>query len=202
MQRASLRVEISGGIAAGKTTLANLLRVGGLVPVFERFRDNPFYAAFYRDPIGTAFETEITFLLQHYHQQKIAALTGRDFCSDFSLVLDHAYACVTLPKRELTLFRSVLRNVSRKLPPRALLVHLQCSPRAELKRIARRHRSVERRISVEYLSRLDDALQARVRAIGKREKVLVIDSGRIDFAHDQVAKRNVVSQVREALRRT
>jgi deoxyadenosine/deoxycytidine kinase len=57
------RIEIAGGIASGKTTLARLLRKVGLQAIHEQFRKNPFFTAFYEDPGYTAFETEITFLL-------------------------------------------------------------------------------------------------------------------------------------------
>ena len=33
---------------------------------------NPFWEAFYTDPSAYTFETEITFLLQHYHFAKVA----------------------------------------------------------------------------------------------------------------------------------
>ena len=66
------RIEICGGIASGKTTLANLLARSNIDPILEDFQTNLFWRAFYADPAGTAFETEITFLLQHYHQIKTA----------------------------------------------------------------------------------------------------------------------------------
>src|SRR5262245_59019820 len=91
------RIEIAGGIASGKTTLARLLGQSGRIKaVHEQFRKNPFFEAFYRDPAGTAFETELTFLLQHYHLQRKAMRLDGSYCVDFSAVLDHAYACVTL----------------------------------------------------------------------------------------------------------
>lgn len=91
-----MRIEICGGIAAGKTTLAQLLSQLGIVGVLEDFQSNPFWKPFYADPAGTAFETEISFLLQHYHEIKAAAKRGATFVCDFSLLLDLAYAHVTL----------------------------------------------------------------------------------------------------------
>src|SRR3954447_11075813 len=92
----STRVEICGGIASGKTTLANLLGSSERMVVREDFSSNPFWRAFYDDPNNTAFETEITFLLQHYHQIKVATNLEKSFACDFSLLLDYAYAHVTL----------------------------------------------------------------------------------------------------------
>ncbi|HRP37690.1 MAG TPA: deoxynucleoside kinase, partial [Candidatus Dojkabacteria bacterium] len=48
------RIEICGGIASGKTTLANLLARLDIEPILENFQTNPFWQAFYNDPAGTA----------------------------------------------------------------------------------------------------------------------------------------------------
>jgi deoxyadenosine/deoxycytidine kinase len=65
------RIEITGIIAAGKTTLARALADAGFAyGVFESFANNPFYDAFYRNPYRCSFETEVTFLLQHYHDAR------------------------------------------------------------------------------------------------------------------------------------
>ena len=76
--------------------------------MLEAFEDNPFWVAFYRDPRGTAFETEISFLLQHYRGIKEAGLRGNAILvCDHSLVLDRAYAFTTLADDELKAFLSV-----------------------------------------------------------------------------------------------
>lgn len=193
------RIEICGGIASGKTTLAKLLQVENLISVFEDFRKNPFYQAFYHDPVGTAFETELTFLLQHYHQEKNALARKQSFCSDFSTVLDHAYACVTLPPDKLRLFRIILKHIETELPSRSLLVHIQCPPEVELRRIRRRRRQAERTISLAYLSKINDALDACTKSLSRSEKVLIIDSDSIDFAHEYRAQAFVRRQVDGAL---
>jgi deoxyguanosine kinase len=197
--RQAKRIEIAGGIASGKTTLVNLLRRLGLVPIHERFRQNPFYAAFYKDPAGTAFEAEIAFLLQHYHQQRQALLERRAFCSDFSLVLDRAYASVTLSRRDQRVFATVYRRASKNLPPRSLLIHLKCAPEIELGRIRRRRRAVERTIALPYLEKIDYALSKHIEAIKRTETVLTLDSGAIDFARKPKSKAEVVFRVNKAL---
>ena len=195
MRRGITRIEICGGIASGKTTLAKLLSSAVFVSVFEDFRKNPFYQAFYRDPVGTAFETELTFLLQHYHQEKSAALNKHTFCADFSTVLDHAYACVTLKPKELRLFRLIHKHIETELPSRSLLVHLRCPPAVELQRIKRRRRRAERGITLAYLAKINDTLAVRTKSLSRREKVLVIDSNTLDFAHDSHAQGIVHRQI-------
>lgn len=66
-----MRIEICGGIASGKTTLAKLLEENGIgKAIYENFEKNPFWEAFYKNPSKYAFETEIAFTLQHYHEIK------------------------------------------------------------------------------------------------------------------------------------
>jgi deoxyadenosine/deoxycytidine kinase len=193
------RIEICGGIASGKTTLAKLLQGADLISIFEDFRKNPFYRAFYCDPAETAFETELTFLLQHYHQEKDAARHMKSFCADFSMVLDDAYACVTLTSEKLRLFRSVQKHIETELPSRALLVHLQCPPEVELKRIRRRRRLAERTITLAYLSKINGALDTRAESLSRSERVLVIDSDVLDFAHYPDAQADVRRRITGAL---
>ncbi len=45
-----MRIEICGGIAAGKTTFAMLMHNNKIDTVFEDFRMNPFWQAFYLNP--------------------------------------------------------------------------------------------------------------------------------------------------------
>ena len=135
------RVEICGGIASGKTTLANIFLKRGYIGVLEDFKKNPFWSSFYQNPKEHAFETEITFLLQHYYDIKTVGKDGSQIViCDFSLVLDRAYADVNLQGARLRAFDAVYEVVSNELPGPALIANLECSGREELCRIRRRAR--------------------------------------------------------------
>jgi len=123
---------------------------------------------------------------------------NRSFCADFSTVLDYSYACVTLTDEERQVFRSVHARVEQQLPRRSLLVRLDCSPEIELQRIRRRHRSAERTITVDYLARINNALMVQIEKLPRDEKVLVIDSNSVNFAHDPVAQACVRRKIDEA----
>lgn len=145
-KRGTTRVEFCGGIASGKTTLTKLLQIENLTSVFEDFGKNPFYRAFYHDPVGTAFETELTFLSQHYHLEKSVILR---------------------------IIRS--RNFTYKTPAAS-----------------------RRTISLTYLSKINDALDARITILSRSEKVLVIDGDGLDFTHDSRARGVVHRQITRA----
>lgn len=191
----SVRIEICGGIASGKTTLANLLGASTRQVVLEDFSNNPFWRAFYADPNSTAFETEITFLLQHYHQIKIATNHDKSSACDFSLLLDYAYAHVTLSGSRFDTFERVYNEACSHLSPPSLLVYLQCDPAVELERIRARGREVEKSITVDYLSSINRCLASLVAALPAFQAVLSIDSVLYDFAHDKQAKAEVIKQV-------
>jgi deoxyadenosine/deoxycytidine kinase len=167
-----------------------------LSPILEDFQTNPFWQAFYADPAGTAFETEITFLLQHYHAIKLARRSQCDFVCDFSLVLDLAYAHATLSEGRREVFQRVLQEIRVEIPPPDLLIHLICEPDVELARIRRRGREVENAIAVDYLAELNRALQAQVQASGIKN-VLVIDSAAQNFADDEAVRAAVSAEVAE-----
>lgn len=193
------RIEICGGIASGKTTLANLLVGLDFVPVCENFRANPFWRAFYSDPIGTAFETEISFLLQHYHDIKDASrLEGLAAC-DFSLYLDLSYAHVTLHLARRKAFMAVYREIQHELGIPSLLIYLKCDPKVELERVRRRGRKIERAIGLEYLERISINITEVLAATNLANGILEIDSDLVDFAHDTEAQDIVLKQIRKKL---
>lgn len=199
MLKRPLRVEICGGIASGKTTLALVLAETGCTPNLEDFRSNPFWEAFYKDTKGVAFETELTFFLQHYHEIKKAKPGISQFVCDHSLLLDLAYSRVTLQGKRIAIFQEVFAEVWSELGPPNLLVYLQCDPETELHRIRRRARKVEEAINLSYLSDLNASLEAVVSEYSSGLRVLEIDSAKVNFAELDDAKNTVRKKVLEAL---
>jgi len=199
VQKEISRIEICGGIASGKTTLANLLARSNINPILESFQTNPFWRAFYADPAGAAFETEITFLLQHYHQIKTARKSENLIASDFSLYLDLAYAYVTLPQDKREIFLSVYREVEKELGAPLLLIHLKCDPEIELQRIRERGREVENSITIEYLQQINTQLEKILIEKAHPDKLLIINSGLLDFAHNEDVQQSILDQINDNL---
>jgi deoxyadenosine/deoxycytidine kinase len=196
------RIEITGIIASGKTTLASVLADGGdACPVLESFSTNPFYDAFYRDPSGCAFETELTFLLQHYHDaRRSCAGADRPLVCDFSFELDAAYAATTLNETERQPFAVVHQHVTKVMRSPDVLIALRCSAQESLRRIHRRGRPAEQSISAEYLQQLADAIDARLDLT--EATVIEIDSEAIDFSVPGEGRDHLLHQVLTELRLT
>lgn len=193
------RIEVCGGIASGKTTLTQLLGLLDVSPVLENFRANPFWKSFYADPVGTAFETEISFLLQHYHEIKAATKRNHAFACDFSLMLDLAYAHVTLSGTKRNAFLTVWGEIRQDLKTPSLLIHLVCAPYVELERIRKRGREVEKSITIRYLKALNEALAEVIDMEAKSCRVVFIDSAAVNFADDEGAKKSVLELTRAEL---
>lgn len=190
-----MRIEICGGITSGKTTLANLIGAQDSARLLERFEENPFWRDFNADMERYAFETEIAFLLQHYHQIKLAGDNERLLICDFSFVLDRAYAQVTLPERQRRVFLTVHDEATAHFPGPSLVVHLICEAGIELDRIRKRGREIEKGVSLDYLEAVNLAVAQEVEALPATIPVIEINSGEADFANDEEVAREVVGEV-------
>ena len=176
-----MRIEICGGIASGKTTLCTNISRYGIIPVFEKFQDNPFWVDFNNDHAAYAFETEITFLFQHYHDIKKQNSISENFVCDFSMFQDLAYAENNLNEKQKELFflsASILMN---EIQYPFLLIHLVCPEEVAIERIKMRDRESEKTISIEYLKQINSCIFSKVNSLIDKVNVLVIDSSLIDL---------------------
>jgi deoxyguanosine kinase len=195
------RIEICGGVASGKTTLCNVLMETGLTSVFENFSSNPFWSLFYQDPHTYAFETEVTFLLQHYSLIKTVSLSTSPFACDFSLLQDQAYADMNLSGGHLAAFQAVYAQAVEEIRSAALIVHLQCRAEEELWRIRRRARTEEQTVQLSYLDDLNKAISRVVEDARRHIPVIQIDSSTIDFANNPDEKKIISARILDAVRR-
>ena len=172
--------EIAGNIASGKTTLCQRMALKDHLPIYEDFHKNPFFEDFYADPVAYSFETEITFLLQHYHlikRQKVSSL----LVCDYSLLLDMAYADVNLSGHRLKIFFEIVEELQKELGLPMKIIHLVCPEEVLLQRIIARSRDPETSITIDYLSSLHKAISLRVKDFSKQVPVITIDSHAINF---------------------
>ncbi len=193
------RVEICGGIASGKTTLAQALGSPDETVILEDFRANPFWRAFYENPGQFIFETELAFVLQHYHMLKANA-TAAPIVADFSFALDLAYAKIGLEGRRLELFKAIVDEIHAEIGLPRLLVALRCPDEVEAERTRQRGRREEGGITADWLAQLNAAVYSVADDYGSSGvSVLWIDSHANDFRESGSARPTVVEKVRSAL---
>ena len=154
-------IVVEGSIGAGKTTLSTMLaRDFNAELVLERFADNPFLEKFYKDPEHYALPVEMTFLMDRYQQLK-SMLPARDLFTDFILGDYFIDKCLLFSKNnlapdEFALFRNVFDAVATNLPKPDLILYLYTTPDRLLRQIAKRNRSFEKDITLEYLSDIQE----------------------------------------------
>jgi len=174
-----MRIEICGPIGAGKTSLARMLYNKGITACYEEFDKNPFWRAFYDNPGAHAFETETTFLLQHYHQVKKAKEPIYVF--DFSLIQDLAFAKMGLNGTELRAFDAVYRECVTQVGSPDLTILLTCPTKILLDRIRSRARDEEINITGDFLEALSSATRTEFQRLGNDSNTLTIQTDLIDF---------------------
>lgn len=172
-------IEICGGIAAGKTSLCKTIGGHRFVSFFEDFKKNPFWKNFYSDPVKFSFETELTFLLQHYSQIKASAVAKSVY--DFSLIQDIAYADINLSGNRHELFLSIERELRSEIGFPTILIYVYCPEVTQLQRIQARNRRPEQSITDDYLRELNIALEKRILQLEGVCHVVRIDSSKVDF---------------------
>src|SRR5437016_3656245 len=150
-------IAIEGCTGAGKTTIARgLAGVRHSKLLIEDFSAVPFLEEFYRDPVGCALETEFAFLLQHYHQLRLAAREAGEFVSDFTFVKDLIFADMNIDDAaERAAFSNLHQLLSQRLPATRLTVFVSASDELILSRIEERGRSFELEADPSYYQRLN-----------------------------------------------
>ena len=178
-------VVVEGSIGAGKTTLATMLASElNAELVLERFADNPFLEKFYKDPEHYSFPVEMTFLMDRYQQLK-NLLTARDLFTDFVIGDYFIDKCLlfsknNLSKDEFSLFKKVFDTIADFLPKPDLILYLYTKPDRLLKQIAKRNRSFEKDITIQYLTDIQEKYLTYFRE-NQQIPILLVDTENIDF---------------------
>ncbi len=192
-------IAIDGCIGAGKTTLARLM-AENLKLTFERERSDkhPFLEDFYAAPQETALQTELGFVLIHYHQ--IATVIEKrqgPIISDFTLAKDLLFARMNLLGEELSLFQSVYDHFAALTAPPTLLVKLDATDRLLWRRVKVRDRVFERHMKREYLQRLNREYQD-LEGICGAANVLNLRSDDYDIVNNEQDLARIVKEIAQA----
>jgi deoxyadenosine/deoxycytidine kinase len=199
----SLRhLAIDGPIGVGKTSLVDMLarRFHG-TKVLEDV-DNPFLADFYKKKIGSAFQTQLFFLLSRYQQQREIAqidLFTTLVLADYHFPKDKIFACLNLDDSELLIYDKLYSLLSESVPKPDLVIYLQGSLETCMKRIKKAARSFEKGLTPEYLAQLIEAYNYYFYHY-EETPLLVVDTNEIDFVNRAADFEDLVGQIQRAKR--
>jgi len=180
-------IVIEGAIGVGKTSLVLLLsKKFNAKHNLEVVEENPFLSKFYDDIERYAFQTQIFFLLSRYKQQLELAqqdLFNQLVFSDYLFAKDRIFAHLNLSGNELSMYERLYEIMVKDIPQPDLIVYLQASTEALMKRIALRDRPFERKISYEYMKRLNLAYEDFFSCPGnyKKSTLIKINTNNLDF---------------------
>lgn len=151
-------ITVEGCVGSGKTTIAKLLaaeRNSNLI--LERFEENPFLKKFYLNPLLYALETELAFVLIHYHQifHELQLSKNGECISDFHISKDLLFAEMNLNNNDLAIFKNLYTALTERLPVPNVVVCLQCSDELILKRVEERKRNIETQTTPQYFIKLN-----------------------------------------------
>jgi len=180
-------IVVEGAIGVGKTSLVLLLnKKFNAKHNLEVVEENPFLSKFYNDIERYAFQTQIFFLLSRYKQQLELAqqdLFGQLTFSDYLFDKDRIFAHLNLSGNELSMYEHLYEIMVKDIPRPDLIIYLQASTEMLMKRIALRDRPFERKISYEYMRRLNLAYEEFFYYPDnyKKSTLIKIDTNNLDF---------------------
>lgn len=178
---------IEGNIGAGKTSFATMLaEETGSRLILEQFSDNPFLARFYEDPERYAFQLELSFLSERYHQIKTEMghpdLFGQSVVSDYFLAKSFIFSKHNLKDDEMILFEKLYYIIQQQAPRPDLYVYLHLPVEKLMDNIKKRGRSYEQNIKADYLKEVQDGYFGFFKSQTDL-KILVIDTCEADFVN-------------------
>ena len=197
-------IAIEGVIGVGKTTLARMLKDEFNAEILmEVFDENPFLAKFYEDRERYAFQTQIFFLLSRYHQQTRMIpnyLIKGNLVTDYTFSKDALFAKINLEYDELDMYNEVHEALAEKIEMPDLLVYLKADTDVLMKRIAKRDRSYERNMDVNYIDALNQSYDSFFMNCPLDVNLLVIDTNEIDFVQNEDDFEFILDRIRQALK--
>jgi deoxyadenosine/deoxycytidine kinase len=193
-------VAIDGPIGVGKTSLVEMLarRFHG-TKILEDV-DNPFLPDFYKRKKGSAFQTQLFFLLSRYQQQGELAqidLFTTLVVADYHFPKDKIFACLNLDDSELLIYDRLYTLLSETVPKPDLVIYLQGSLETCMRRIKKASRSIEKGITPEYVAQLIEAYNYYFYHY-EETPLLVVNTNEIDFVNRPADFDDLVAQIQKA----
>jgi deoxyadenosine/deoxycytidine kinase len=197
-------IAIAGNIGAGKSTLLQFLTSTYDVSAFYEPNDaNPYLPDFYKDMRRWAFQSQLFFLSNKFriHQEADrtpgVVIQDRTIFEDAEIFATALHRMRKIDKRDWQTYWSFYQTILGAIRPPDLMIYLHCPMRTLRQRIRIRGRPMEQDISLSYLKRLQSLYEKWIENYSLGE-ILVLDSGKLDFACDLVDRQDVRARV-EAL---
>ena len=198
-------VAVAGNIGVGKSTLVTLLSEKlGWQPFYEAVAENPYLADFYRDMPSWSFHSQIFFLSNRLrsHRQLLdhptSVVQDRSVYEDAEIFARNLRDQGYLGERDYQTYRQLYEVLTEFLPPPDLVVYLRASADTLSRRIARRGRDYERRITPDYLAQLNALYEGWIEAFSLCP-VLTLPADDLDYVANSAHLDLIVQKVLDKL---
>jgi deoxyguanosine kinase len=176
-------IAIEGPIHVGKARLVDILTDRLHARRILDCKDNPFLKDFYDDRAGAAFASQMFFLIQRYKLLKdfdSSSSYAATILSDFIFERDKIFAFMNLDDKELRTYEPYFALLSEQLPKPDLVIYLQTTAEALMRRIEKSEKNFEGQISLDYLTEVVKAFDHFFFHYNATD-LLVINTAEIDF---------------------
>jgi deoxyadenosine/deoxycytidine kinase len=171
------RIEFCGGIAAGKSTCAALLAERWAVPLIsEEFERNSYWRNNIQNSASQALEKDLSFLLAHAND--IQATTTPAAVCDFAMFQTIAYSSLAGDDADTNAVRLVHDRLLDRIGYPSLIIRVRCPNELQLQRIRERARVPEAKMTLDYLERLDSAIDRQLAELPAGCGLIEVDTSR------------------------
>jgi len=189
---------VEGCIGVGKTTVVTQLAsfFNDVHVLLEDFGAHPFLGDFYADSKYT-FETELGFLLIHYHQlQKAVNDRPNLLISDYFFGKDKLFADANImSEKEIDIFIRLYNYLLSNLVQPDIIICLSGATDMIYNRILNRNRESEKNISYEYIKKINSNYEKFFSEISKNYSTININMNENDF----VKNPGLINELRQKL---
>ncbi len=198
-------IAVAGNIGVGKSTLVDLLCSNmKWEPFYEPVTANPYLSDFYRDMSAWSFQSQIFFLGHRLQIQKDlihypgSVVQDRSIYEDAEIFARSLYKQGYFAPRDYETYRTMYETLTEFLPAPNLMIYLRASVPTLIKRINKRNRDYERKISPDYLENLNTLYEEWIKGFVLCP-VLTVPADDLDYVANKEHLSLVISKVQEKL---
>ena len=196
-----MHIAIAGNIAAGKTTLTQLLaKHFKWEAQLEDVVDNPYLDDFYTQMERWSFNLQVYFLNSRFRQVMQIRKSGKNIIQDRTIYEDanifapNLHAMGLMTNRDFDNYTSLFSLMESTVQAPDLLIYLRSSIPNLVHQIHKRGRDYENSISIDYLSRLNERYEAWIHGYDKG-RLLIVNVDDLDFVEKAEDLGNVIAKI-------
>ena len=188
-------IVVEGNIGVGKTSFVDLFhKEFKYYKLYENFINNPFLVDFYNDDKSNIFQMESYFLVERYKQLiNLFNKINNNIISDFLFSKSLLFAEINLSKNEFKLFKVIFDQFDRQIKKPDLMIFLSSDIDKISKQIRQRDRFFEKKISRQYLEKVNIGYEKLLELEKNKFPILCFDVTNIDFIDQKPILKKILT---------